>query len=242
MTSATTVTTALHRLFGDRDPGVIDDLFGPVYRQHSALGVDGLAGVRALLDHLPPGFGYELLRVVADGDLVVTHGLYRGYGPAPVVGFDVWRVRNGRIVEHWDALGPLGGAGPDDRAPVEGPTAPAELEQSDANRALVREWAEVVLRDGAGAAARFVGDASVDHARGGAPVDRPRGADGTPIRYRVVHQVIAEGDLVFTRSEGGDAAPLIVNDLWRVEGGRIVEHWGLVVPVPATLPHDNGAF
>ncbi len=216
-----TVVAAVGRLFGQKDASAIDDYFGPVYVQHSALGVDGLEGIRGLLAQLPPGFRYELVRAVSDGDLVVTHGLYFGYGPGPVVGFDVWRVQDGRIVEHWDALAPS--TSPDERAAVDGPTEPSS---ADADRSR-----EVVLRLlSAGTRA-----ADVDHA--------PALAAAGPYVVGTVRQVIAEGDFVFTRSEGtaGDAAA-ILNDLWRVDGDRAVERWSLVAAVPAQLPHGNGVF
>ncbi|MBN9239924.1 MAG: hypothetical protein BGO97_09505 [Micrococcales bacterium 70-64] len=218
----TIVTAAVSRLFGQKDASAIDEYFGPVYVQHSALGVDGLEGVRTLVASLPANFAYELVRVIADGDLVVTHGLYFGFGPAPVVGFDVWRVDGaGRIVEHWDALAPA--SGPDPRAAVDGPTEPQQAESGEQNRALVLGDLE--------SAADLVQHAPAYAMAPGATTNV------------VVRQSIAEGDLVFTRAAGevGGAAA-ILNDLWRIENGAAVEHWTLVAPVPATLPHDNGVF
>ncbi|MDH6182564.1 putative SnoaL-like aldol condensation-catalyzing enzyme [Microbacteriaceae bacterium SG_E_30_P1] len=216
----TTVSTAVSRLFGEKDASAIDDFFGPVYVQHSALGVDGLPGIRGLLAGLPDGFRYELVRVLADGDLVVTHGLYYGYGAAPVVGFDVWRVEGDRIVEHWDALAPSVG---DATAAVDGPVAPSSSD-AEASRGLA------LAHLGAGRAA-----VAVEHT--------PALAIAGPYAVDAVHTVIADGDFVFTRSEGRAAeAKAILNDLWRVEGDAVVEHWTLIAPVPATLPHDNGVF
>ncbi|MGX5682355.1 nuclear transport factor 2 family protein [Schumannella luteola] len=217
-TAQQTVVTAVARLFGEKDASAIDDFFGPVYVQHSALGVDGLDGIRGLMANLPPAFHYELVRSIAEGDLVVTHGLYSGYGPAPVVGFDVWRVADGRIVEHWDALAPSSSADP--RAAVDGPVVADIAVDSEESRRI--------------ALAGPTGDL-VEHAPA-------LGAAG-PYSRGTVHQVIADGDLVFTRGEGtaGDA-PAIVNDLWRVADGRVAEHWTLISLIPAQLPHGNGVF
>lgn len=235
------VEAAVDRLFGHRDPRAIEDYFGPVYTQHSALGVDGVEGLRGLLERLPANFSYRLLRILGDGDLVVTHGLYSGFGPAPVVGFDVWRVDGDRIVEHWDALGPIGGVTPDDTAPVDGQTAPADGPTDD-NRALVSEWVKRVLIARQDDGEQFVGTASTDRARQDSSIAAPRTSTGERVPYGTLHHVIADGDLVYTRSEGGAEPKLIINDLWRVEGGKLVEHWGLIAPVPANLPHNNGSF
>ena len=39
-----------------------------------------------------------------EGDYVVIHGRYVGWGPKPVVAVDIFRVANGKIAEHWDVI------------------------------------------------------------------------------------------------------------------------------------------
>ena len=41
---------------------------------------------------------------VADGDLVMVHGRYTGWGPNPMVAVDIFRVADGKVVEHWDVM------------------------------------------------------------------------------------------------------------------------------------------
>ena len=41
---------------------------------------------------------------VADGDLVMVHGRYTGWGPTPMVAVDIFRVEKGKVVEHWDVM------------------------------------------------------------------------------------------------------------------------------------------
>jgi len=46
--------------------------------------------------------------VVAEGDLVVIHNhLTLGSGDRGLAGFDLFRLRDGKIVEHWDARQPV---------------------------------------------------------------------------------------------------------------------------------------
>lgn len=58
-------------------------------------------------------------------------------------------------------------------------------------------------------------------------------------------RAIAEGDLVvlhsWVRTRAADAGAAVV-DIFRFESGRIVEHWDVVQPVPATRANDNGMF
>lgn len=57
------------------------------------------------------------------------------------------------------------------------------------------------------------------------------------------HRTIAEGEFVLTQSEGMVASkPAVFYDLWRIQQGKIAEHWDVWFEVPATLPHRNGLF
>jgi predicted SnoaL-like aldol condensation-catalyzing enzyme len=205
-------------------------LFGPVYVQHSALGPDGVRGLKGLVAQLPKSSSYQLVRVLGDGGLVVTEGLFTGFAPVPLTGYDVWRVVDGRIVEHWDALGPVATHSVADQTSSHGEAASVTPGDVAANKTLVSGWAEKVLVGGDQLAAStyLAADRDVQYDRA--------------VSYTAIHAIIADGNLVYTRAEGDHDGPVVVNDVWRVDGGRIVEHWGLIAPVPQNLPHDNGPF
>lgn len=223
MSAKDVVSKATEQLFNRKDTAIIDHVFGPVYVQHSALGADGVDGLKALVSSLPETTAYALTRIMADSDLVVTEGEFTGFAPVPLTGYDVWRVVDDRIVEHWDALGPAATHSMTTDVETSGDTAAA-------NRALVTAWVERAL---------VGGDHRADehYVAAGAEVTHD-----TSLVYRTVHSVIADKDLVYTRAEGEKDGPVIINDMWRVADGRIIEHWGLVAPVPERLPHGNGAF
>jgi predicted SnoaL-like aldol condensation-catalyzing enzyme len=47
---------------------------------------------------------YEIGMVVAEGDLVMVHERYVGWGPKPLVAVDIFKVKDSRVVEHWDVM------------------------------------------------------------------------------------------------------------------------------------------
>jgi predicted SnoaL-like aldol condensation-catalyzing enzyme len=96
------VLTALTELFIHRDPSAIERHWSPSYRQHNPLIPDGREHLAAFAAHLPEGFRYEPGLVVANGDHVMIHGRYHGWGPKPVVAVDIFRIEGGKLAEHWD--------------------------------------------------------------------------------------------------------------------------------------------
>jgi len=98
------VLAGIKGVFVDRDPTILDRFFSDDYRQHNPSIANGTAAVRAILQNLPPNFSYQPGLAVAEGDYVVIHGRYVGWGPKPMVGVDIFRVANGKIAEHWDVL------------------------------------------------------------------------------------------------------------------------------------------
>lgn len=85
---------------------------GPTYRQHNPHIEDGMEGVRkfvaSILSHHPDARG-EIKRVFAEGDHVILHSHWRGLSDNPrgeaVV--DIFRLENGKVVEHWDVIQPI---------------------------------------------------------------------------------------------------------------------------------------
>jgi len=55
-----------------------------------------------------PDLGVEIKRVIAEDDLVVTHDLVKSSpGQLGMAGIDIFRLEDGKIVEHWDVRQPV---------------------------------------------------------------------------------------------------------------------------------------
>ncbi len=97
------VLEVLKRAFVERDSSVVDQYFAGSYKQHNPSIPDGPAAIAKMIPTLT-ALTYEPGMAVAEGDLVMVHGRYTGWGPKPMVAVDIFRVENGKVVEHWDVL------------------------------------------------------------------------------------------------------------------------------------------
>jgi len=80
--------------------------FGPRYVQHNPNAPDGIEGFKAFLGFLREKFPHlrsEVKRVFAEGDYVILHvHTVREPGTRGAALVDIFRLENGKIVEHWD--------------------------------------------------------------------------------------------------------------------------------------------
>src|SRR2546430_7247704 len=99
------VLEAFDTLFNKRDYIAAERYWSPTYIQHSAHIAPGREGLFDLIRSLPATLKYEPGVIVADGDLVIVHGRFSGFG-APVnwIAADILRIEEGVLVEHWDVI------------------------------------------------------------------------------------------------------------------------------------------
>lgn len=99
--------------FNGKEPQkAVDEYVGSQYIQHNPQAPDG---PEAFVDFVTgfaaqfPELSVDLRRVVAEGDIVVTHGLIKTSQDDPgTVAVDLFRLdESGKIVEHWDVLQPF---------------------------------------------------------------------------------------------------------------------------------------
>jgi predicted SnoaL-like aldol condensation-catalyzing enzyme len=99
------VLRAFDTLFNKRDYATAERFWSPQYVQHSAHIAPGREGLFGLVKSLPPTLKYEAGTIVAEGNFVIVHGRFSGFG-APVnwIAADILRIEDGLLVEHWDVI------------------------------------------------------------------------------------------------------------------------------------------
>jgi len=223
------------------------------YIQHNLMVGDGLAGFGAVMKALPKGSARaRVVRAFQDGDYVFTHTEYNFFGPK--IGFDIFRFEDGLIVEHWDNLQETAEKTVSGRSQLDGPTEVSDEDKTRMNKKLVANFISDVLMGGnPQKITDYISTDQYDQHNPGV-ADGLNGLSaaletlaqaGTPMVYEQNHQILGEGNFVLTVSEGQFLGKHVsFYDLFRIENGKLVEHWDTIEEIPgrAQWKNDNGKF
>ena len=240
---------AMNALFRDFDEVAMRDLYREDYIQHNPNVPTGLQPVIGLLPVLKEaGFGYTTHRVLEDGDLLLTHTTYHNaevFGANKVVAFDLWRVQDGKIAEHWDAIIPEYAETASGRTQTDGMAQIVDRDKTADNKALVESFVRIVLMSGdTDKMDKYISNGLYDQHN---PVvkDGPDALKAVlgEIKNNTLHRVVGEGNFVLTQAEGTwSGKSVAIYDLFRVADSKIVEHWDVIQEIPSEMAHTNGMF
>ncbi|NSY40570.1 nuclear transport factor 2 family protein [Leisingera sp. ANG59] len=222
------------------------------YIQHNPQtheGSEGLAVLFARLAKTSPRVTFK--RVFEDGDFAFAHIEYDFSSLRAA--FEVFRFEDGQAVEHWDNIQPLRGPNPSGRGMQDGFTDITDLDRTEDNRALARSYTEnVLIQRQLDQLPEYISADLIQHnpdLADGLPALREAltaTQNGTPaIQYQHLHRVLAEGNFVLCACEGQRGGThTSFYDLYRIEDGRIAEHWDTIEAIPprSEWKNDNGKF
>ena len=244
--------------FATGDTETAKNLLAEGYIQHNlayGTGRDAFVGSVAYLASAPVKTTVKNIRAFSDGDKVFLQTVYNFAGAGDQVAFDIFCFdENGLIAEHWDNLAALAAPNPSGHTQTDGTMEVTDLDKTEENRKLVESFLYDVMQGNHPEKAPdyFDGDTYIQHNTGIADGLSGLGAalaalaqQGIQMIYTTVYQVLAQGNFVLAVSEGTfGGAPTAYYDLWRVENGKIAEHWDVMETIAdkSTWANDNGKF
>jgi predicted SnoaL-like aldol condensation-catalyzing enzyme len=180
-------------------------------------------------------------RILSEGDLVVIHSqVLDDAGRPSGVAFDLWRIEDGVLVDHWSETQPWEESTASGHSQIDGVVAVddgADVEET--RRAATGAVREILLNGRTDLLDTYLaGEDYVQH--------NPRFSDGVSglvgglgalaeegitMKYDEIVHVVVQGDFAYFHSSGHfGGSPYVFHDLFRVSDGKCVEHWDVMVP------------
>ncbi|WP_428740958.1 nuclear transport factor 2 family protein [Tenacibaculum sp.] len=251
-----TAQKAQDAFFTDYNEEGVKKYFATNYIQHNPHIPSGIEPVLGFLPALKEAkTTYTNHRLLQDGEFIIFHNSYHNadaFGANEVVTFDVWRMKDGKVAEHWDNITPKVDKTASGRSQVDGATDITDLDKTNSNKEIVTNFVNDVLFGKA--PEKITNYISTEEYLQHNPMIKD-GLEGlgeainyltsqnNMFKYQKLHKVLGEGNFVLTMSEGewyGKAQAFY--DLFRLKNNKIVEHWDVVQEIPQEMAHTNGKF
>ncbi|WP_417800448.1 nuclear transport factor 2 family protein [Tenacibaculum sp.] len=242
--------------FTDYNEEGVKTYFAANYIQHNPQVPTGIEPVLGFLPVLKEAnTRYTNHRLLQDGEYVIFHNSYHNadaFGAKEVVAFDVWRIEDGKVAEHWDNLTPKVDITASGRSQVDGVTEITDLEKTNSNKKIVTNFVNDILfgkapekvTDYVSTAEYFQHNPMIkDGLEGLNEAISYLVSQNNMFQYQKLHKVFGEGNFVLTVSEGSwHGKRQAFYDLFRLKNDKIVEHWDVIQEVPEQMAHTNGKF
>jgi predicted SnoaL-like aldol condensation-catalyzing enzyme len=107
-----TIAAFYDAVLNQKDFDKASQYLGPRYTQHNPTAADGPEGLKGFINNFLkeklPNNKSEIKRIFADGDYVIVHvHAVREPGTRGNAIVDIFRLENGKVVEHWDVVQPI---------------------------------------------------------------------------------------------------------------------------------------
>ncbi len=243
--------------FATGDTSNLSNLLAPDYIQHNlayATGAEAFTQAVQYLASQDKPTTVNNIRAFVDGEFVFLHTIYNFAGGGDQVAFDVFRFADGLIAEHWDNLTPLAPPNPSGRTQTDGPVAPPALQYPPANKALIEAlFNQVIIGGATDKMPQFFADGTylqhnsniADGLTGLNQAMTAMAEKGQTMVFKKLRLTLGQGNFVLTITEGDFATQACAYyDLFRLESGKIIEHWDVIQMIPPQnqWQNKNGKF
>lgn len=232
----TIVAEFYKRIVGQRDSSLINQYVHEHYIQHSPMGRDGRQGLFEMVEFLktlpapPAGSKSPVKRLIGDGDLVTIQLDISFMGKRMVV-IDLFRLADGILAEHWDAVQEIAAA---NDLMTDGTSSIDNNADANANKLLVSNFYRDLSGNKDQLLNSYLSPGYIEHNLAEPIVNYHH-------HLIKVRRIIGEGDFVVVQSEyikGSQSFALY--DILRIESEKIAEHWSVQQLIPDVMQHSNG--
>lgn len=217
---------------------------GARYTQHSTGVRNGVEGFVEFFEEFierNPKREIQVVRALEDGQYVFLH-VYQSLndGEAEWVTTDFFDTdENDKIIEHWDVISQYAPETPSGHTSIDGPTEVTDLHRTEDNKELVRDFVrDVLVGDNRENIDNYISSEKYIQHNAEVP-DGPEHfkplalAEDRPLFYEEIVLLVGQGNFVATLCKASrEGQPFAQVDVFRLENGKIVEHWDNAEPVP----------
>jgi len=212
------------KAIGGRNTDLIDTYISDDYIQHSPSMKGGKAGLRDAMEFLktlpkPKEDKSPIVLAIADGEYVMLLLDLSFMGKHLAVA-DLFKVVDGMIVEHWDAIQDVTNNTTD--TPAFKVDDELDVERSESNKAMIRSLFDSSDLNTADLNKEF----------------------WTALRQREpvkLHRIFADGNVVGVQSEGlRSGKQYVFYDFIKIINSKIIEHWCVEQEIVPAMAHRNG--
>jgi len=240
------VVNFYRKVIGEQDLEYAKGIVTENYIQHNPQVKTGRDGFLEAIEFFkkmpkPKNTTKPFMRIIVDNDYVIAHLSVKFGGQKKIV-LDMFRLENGLIAEHWDAIQNESEISLNGNSEIEGPILIENKECTLQNKKLIEDFTKQVLIDGNFETLKsFVSTNLIQH--------NPKMNNGLKgfeeyyqkVRVQKIHRIIGQGNFVVTQSKA-----VINNDdyvcynIYRLINGLIAEHWSVSQMIPEVMAHNNG--
>ncbi|MEL6670809.1 MAG: nuclear transport factor 2 family protein [Bacteroidota bacterium] len=214
---------------GQRNSELATQIVAEDYIQHHPMLPTGRQGVLDAIEYLKqfppaPAGTYPVHRMIEDGPLVGVH-LWVKLGPRPQLVTDIFRIENGQLAEHWDAIETVPESEGEGLHLIEGAAEPGDRAQTETSRQLISQMYEQVMISQRipSTALPALGKEASRHPR------------------QQMHRLLVEGQLALVQASGEiEGMAHVFYDWFYLEAGEVRQYWTVKQAVPEKMAHENG--
>lgn len=234
------------KVIGEQDLEYAEKSVTDNYIQHNPLVRTGKAGFLEAITYLkqlpkPKNPTKPFMRIITENDHVVVH-LSVEFGGQKKIVLEVFRLENGLIAEHWDAIQNQSEESLNGNSEIAGPVLIEDEAATIQNKKIIEEFTEqVLIAKEFELLKRFVSPDIIQH-----NPEIVNKLDGFSTYYqkvdiRKLYKVIGQGNFVVTQAKGVlNNENVVYYAIYRLKNGLIREHWSVLQQIPEVMAHTNG--